>query len=208
MLSHRKLLVIAAVATCTASFIHPPAGFAQSLWDNRQPSKAFLFQDTQARHVGDLITVLVSENTDVANSEQRSLSKSTDANNTFEFNYGGNGGSGGISQDFNADSQRNFDGSASFSSARDFTDRITVTVLDVLPNGNLLVGGKRKVMIEGDARMLVVSGIVRPWDVRADNTIQSRYVANFEIAYQGAGVEPAFTKQSWLGRITNTLWPF
>ncbi|MCA9156052.1 MAG: flagellar basal body L-ring protein FlgH, partial [Planctomycetales bacterium] len=62
MLSHRKLLIIAAVATCAASFIHPPAGFAQSLWDNRQPSKAFLFQDTQARHVGDLITVLVSEN--------------------------------------------------------------------------------------------------------------------------------------------------
>lgn len=181
---------------------------AQSLWDNRNPSKAFLFNDSQARRVGDLLTVFVSENTDVTNRENRSLSKATDASNKFGFNYGGNGTSGGVSQDFSSESDRNFDGSASFSSERDFSDRITVTVLDILPNGNLVIGGKRKVMVEGDAKMLVVSGIVRPYDIKADNSIQSRYVANFEIAYQGAGVEPRFTKQNWLGKITNTLWPF
>ena len=182
--------------------------FAQSLWDNRSPSKAFLFHDTQARQVGDLLTVLVSENTDVASSENRSLSKSSDTNNKFGFNYGAGDVAGGAEQDFSAESGRKFDGSASFSSERGFNDRITVAVMDVLPNGNLVIGGKRKVLVEGEAKVLVASGIVRPYDVRADNSIQSRHVANFEIAYQGTGVEPKFTKQNWLGRFTNSLWPF
>lgn len=185
---------------------------AQSLWEHRSPDKVFLFYDVQARHVGDLLTIVIQEQTDVENQDSRELEKSSDTSATFDFS-GSTGGDFGTSSanaelDTALNSDRQFDGSSRFSSDRQFSDRVTVTVLDVLPNGNLIVGGRRRVVVEGELRTLVVSGIVRPVDVRPDNSVLSRFVANLELAYEGAGVEPRFVNQGWLGRIGNKLWPF
>ncbi len=186
--------------------------FAGSLWDRRDPSKVFLFYDTQARHTGDLLTILINENTEVENKDNRSLDKETESNGAFDFTSSTSGDFGSSAANANLDSKltsnRKFDGKSEFKSDRDFSDRVTVTVLDVLPNGNLVVGGKRHIDVEGDHRTLVVSGIVRLIDISADNTIQSRYVANLEIAFEGKGVETRFTKHGWLGRVANKIWPF
>jgi flagellar L-ring protein precursor FlgH len=185
---------------------------AQSLWDQRTPARAFLFHDVQARHVGDLLTLVVSETTDVDNQEQRKLGKATDASSDLGLSHSVSGilgnSSGDLAESFSSSSDRNFNGNAKFSSARAFIDQVTVTVSDVLPNGNLVISGRRRVNVDGDERDLVVSGIVRSLDVRPDNTVQSRYVSNLQIAYEGSGVEKRFTKQGWLGKFTNKLWPF
>jgi flagellar L-ring protein precursor FlgH len=185
---------------------------AQSLWDKRDPAKAFLFYDVQARRVGDLLTLIIGETTDVANQEQRKLGKVTDSRSKFGLSHSASGvfgnSTGELAEDFSSSSDRNFDGNAKFSSARAFVDQMTVTVTDVLPNGNLVISGKRRVNVDGDERDLVVSGIVRYWDVRANNTIHSRYVSGLKMAYEGRGTEQRFTKQGWLGRATNKLWPF
>lgn len=185
---------------------------APSLWDRRKPSKTFLFYDAQARQVGDLLTLLVSEATDVDNSETRALQKEAEDSALLNLTTATGGDLGASSANLEGQgrttSKRNFDGSASFSSDRQFTDRVTVTVIDVMPNGNLVIAGTRTIAVAGDRRVLRVSGIVRPVDIRADNSIASRLVAGLEVTYEGDGVESHFTKQGWLSRMSNKVWPF
>jgi flagellar L-ring protein precursor FlgH len=148
----------------------------------------------------------------VENKDQRSLTKETDTSGTVDLSHSASGiyGSsvGALAEKFGVGSKRDFGGNSAFSSERAFSDRITVTVIDVLPNGNLVVSGRRQVNIEGDARGLVVSGIVRTSDIRPDNTISSRFVSGLDMRYEGRGAESRFINQGWMGRATNLLWPF
>ncbi len=112
----------------------------QSLWRHADPSLSNLVADTAARHVGDLVTILIRETTDVANRDQRQLGKATDASFNFDFNAAGDLGSGAGAFDISKASDRNFDGNSQFSVEQDFTDQITAQVIDVLPNGNLVLG--------------------------------------------------------------------
>lgn len=188
---------------CLSSTTH-----AQSLWAHRVPERVFLFSDVAARKVGDLVTIVISESTDVANRDQRQLDKSAETKFGFDFASGGDLGEGTGNLEINKDSSRKFDGSSQFSVQQDFADRITVQVLDVLPNGNLVLGGRRKRLISGEERILVISGIARNMDISPDNTIRSQHIANFQIAYEGDGPQSSFTTQGWAGRVLNKIWPF
>ncbi len=185
---------------------------AQSLWPSHQPRHSFLFQDTRARRVGDQLTVLINENTGVANQDRRSMNKHSNANSAFGLGFGASGlfgrSGGALSQDSAADSERGFSGDASFSTERAFSDRITVSVVDVLPNGDLVINGQRHVGVERDNRSLSISGRVRYLDVGLDNTVQSRKILDLDISYQSHGPETRFVNQGWLGRIGNWVWPF
>jgi len=181
---------------------------AQSMWANRSQSQIASYRDTRARRVGDLITVAINETTDVQNQDSRALSKSTNADGSLDTGYGGSGTSGNITADYQTSSQRNFDGSTSFNSARNFSDRFTVAVLDVQPNGNMLIGGLRSVEVGQDQRTLVLSGMIRAVDIRADNSVNSQLVANLELKYAGKGVETEYTRQGWLMRKITKIWPF
>src|SRR5262249_13552972 len=129
---------------------------ADDIWARRLQRAAFLFEDNRARNIGDLLTIVIHENSSINQSEKRDLSKSTDAKGTF--NYKGKTASDQASRsgsvDFSGEntSGRTFDGSAQFTSGRLFDDRLTVTVVDVLPNGNLLVEGHRTRVISGEKR--------------------------------------------------------
>ncbi len=184
----------------------------QSMWQKRDPAKVFLFYDTGARGIGDVITVEIQENTGVKNQDSRQLGKDAQTSAHFDFDTSTSGdigaGSAAASTDSNLTSNRKFNGSAKFSSDRAFKDRVTVTVIDIQPNGNLVVAGTRQLGVAGDSRTLLISGIVRPYDVRPDNSVQSQYIANFKMSYEGTGVERVFTNQGWLSRIGNKLWPF
>jgi len=185
---------------------------AQSLWRHADPSMVFLFSDTSARRVGDLLTVIVRENTDVDNKDQRALQKNSDANVAFDVQANSSSDSaasaGSAAFDTQLASDRLFGGSSTYSVEQEFSDRITVSVLDVLPNGNLVIGGKRHRHLAGEARVLVISGIVRTIDIRADNTVESQFIGNFNVDYEGHGPESHFSNQGWLGRTANKIWPF
>lgn len=207
-----KLRRLAATSTILAAALAPQASRGESLWERRDPGRAFLFYDTNARNVGDLITVIISETTDVQNSEDRSLSKESSAAKNMEVDSSASGDFGGpvgaAAFDFTSDSERSFDGDATFSSQREFNTRVTASVTEVLPNGNLVIEGTRNVTVAGDERVLLISGVVRPYDISPGNTIQSRSIAQFRIAYDGNGQEQAFTRQGRFGRFMNKLWPF
>ena len=181
---------------------------AQSLWQRRDPRFSHLVANSTALRVGDLLTILVSENTEVQNRDQRALQRSSDGSFNFSATTTDAGGSSSGSLNMSGDSARSFDGNSQYSVEQEFTDRITVQVMEVLPNGNLLVGGKRRRMVGDEQRQLEVSGIVRPIDIRPDNSIRSQFIGNFQIKYSGCGPESHFTHQGWAARLLNRVWPF
>lgn len=194
----------------------PPPTFADSIWDRRDPRAAFLFNDTRARNVGDLLTVSISESTANNDREQRTMSKSTDARlrNDFTGSSGSSQASkdiamsGNAAMDLRSRSNRDFSGSAQMTGSRTFTDLITVTVVDVMPNGNLVVEGYRSRVIQGEERMLRITGVVRPIDIGQSNTVLSQYVANFRVSYLGRGPQSSYVNQGFLSRLMNRLWPW
>jgi flagellar L-ring protein precursor FlgH len=200
---NRRLLFAAAVIPIMVVSTAP----ADSLWDRRDPRQAYLFDDSRARRVGDLLTIEINEATANNETEQRAMTKGNSAQANFGFSTG-SGGGGGSSISANNNSSRQFNGSAQLTTGRTFTDRLTVSVIDVLPNGNLVVEGYRSRVVAGELRELRITGIVRPIDVTLQNVVQSRFVGNFRISYIGRGPESNFVNQGWFSRIINKLWPF
>ena len=203
----KQLLIAFAMLACSS-----PVAHGQSLWCKAKPERVHMFADTQAKRVGDLITIIINEDTSVKNGDTRNLAKSAKANNNFGFDFGFGGvigtADGSVKEGLESDSDRSFKGNTSYASDREFSDRVTVPIKDVLPNGNLVLGGRRRVHVDGEERILSVSGVVRYYDVRADNTVQSRLVSNLVMGYEACGVENKFLNQGWLSRAMNKYWPF
>jgi flagellar L-ring protein FlgH len=204
--------LLAACGPCVLGLGWTEVVHAEALWKRHQPQQGLLFYDTQARQVGDLLTVVIREDSNVRNQDNRGLGKKTSMKSLLKFGAKSDGGFATQASEGEVDteleSNRSFDGKSSFRSQRAFDDRVTVTVIDVLPNGNLVFRGCRTIHIEGDLRTLVVTGIVRPFDVSADNTVNSRLVADLRMDYEGQGGEEGFIRQGWLGRTANKIWPF
>jgi flagellar L-ring protein FlgH len=185
---------------------------ADDIWDRRIPNGAYLFVDNKARKVGDLLTIVIRELTNIENREQRDNDKKTKAEAIFNWkgDTTGNINSKTPAADFDANlqSQRTLNGRAQYTSDRTFTDNITVTVIQVLPNGNLVVEGTRDQTLQGENRTMKITGIVRPMDIGAGNLVESRFIANFQVSYKGKGIESSYTQQGWMSHLWNYLWPF
>src|SRR5262249_34329782 len=105
-------------------------------------------------------------------------------------------------------SARSFNGSAKYTVDRAFADKMTVFVVDVLPNGILVIEGYRTRRVSGEERTLRITGFVRPMDIGAGNVVLSQYVGDFRISYAGKGPDSSFSNQGWMGKVMNHLWPF
>ena len=182
-------------------------GRADSIWDRADPRYAFLFKDNRARMIGDVLTIEVSETTVAAEQDARALNRTTAGSGSVTFfgtgtaTAGGAGGGGGgtpaTGTVLNFPSQttnRSFNGSATLTTNHTLTDRMGVTVVDVMPNGNLVIEGYRNRVVEGEERMLRVTGVVRQQDILAGNIVASGSVANFRVSYLGRGPATRFTK--------------
>jgi flagellar L-ring protein FlgH len=185
---------------------------ADSIWDRREPRSAYLFQDNRARNVGDIITISISESTAENEREQRQMDRRTRNNGALNYslNYNlgaGNDGTANARISNDTDNRRRFDGSAQTTNTRTFVDRLAVTVVDVMPNGNLVFEGQRSRVMAGEERILRVTGVVRPADIGASNTVQSQFIANFRVSYTGRGAQSEFSQQPWIGRVFNWLLP-
>jgi flagellar L-ring protein precursor FlgH len=197
------------LAVTTAIGVSAPIGLADSIWDRRDPRYSYLFEDNRARHVGDIITIAIAENTVANDSDVRALSKTTAATAAAQFGSG-SGSSGGatVAPILNVTSNRTFNGNAAYTMTRVFTDQMNAVVVDIMPNGNLVVEGYRSRVVAGEERVLRFTGIVRQADIGTANIVSSNQIANFRISYLGRGPESHFANQGYLGRIFNHLWPF
>lgn len=206
----KPMLLLLTVGCC--ALISGPAGRADSLWERRVPRRTWLVEDSRARRVGDLLTVTINQSTEVDNNEAKELSKTNGAGAQLDIDSstGGDFGTSSANLGFDASgsSNRNFSGEASYSNSRAFQDRITVRVIDIDPAGNLVIHGQRGTHVTGEHRVLSISGTVRPIDIAADNMIDSRFITDMHLIYDADGAEPKFTRQGWLGRFMNKVWPF
>jgi flagellar L-ring protein precursor FlgH len=192
---------------------------ADSIWDRHDPRYGFLFQDNRARRIGDTLIITISETTVANEQDQRTLSRTTSGSGSVTFfnplntaastGAAAGGGTAGSTQ-FQLPSQntaQNFTGSGLVTTNRTFTDTMGVTVVDQMPNGNLVVEGYRTRVTEGEERVLRITGIVRQADIGVGNTIPSGSVANFRITYLGRGPTTNVTKPGWLTRLYNAIRP-
>ena len=184
---------------------------ADSIWSKRDQNKKDLYADDKARHIGDVLTITIREESTIDNKATRTLSKETTRDQNFngqvgiehilpeipEFNFG-----------TGATYSNTLDGKADYTDEREFTDSISVVVVDIMPNGNLVIFGTRDRDIAEDVQTIEVSGIVRPSDIAFDNTIRSEQVANFSIITHNKGIGVQYTRPNWLGRILDVIWPF
>lgn len=205
----RTLILLGMVA---AIQLQSGSARAQSLFERRSANQIDQYRNYVARNRGDLLSILINESTDVENRDERTLDKSSDASFTGDFDYGIGGAlgnsSGSAALGHSTASQRGFTGDTEFRSERQFSDKFTVTIVDVLPNGNFIVSGKRMITVQGDLRELRLSGIVRQYDVLPNNAVPSQLVGNLKIQLDADGAEQAFSNQGWLSRRFNRWWPF
>jgi flagellar L-ring protein precursor FlgH len=208
-------LLTGAIALCLAAVA---AGTVQagSIWNKSARLGPVPYSDDTARRVGDLLTIVISERSVIDNETNRTLEKKDERSANVTGNVGLlrsiNDATGKIftipNMNLKTSADSKFDGKAGFDSDRSLTDRVTVTVEDILPNGNLVVLGTRKREVDGDLQTILVSGMVRPSDIAFDNSVPSSKVSEFHIVYKNKGPENRFTKPGWLAWILNLLNPF
>ena len=198
---------IASVAVMTALILlTATCSHAGSIWAKRGKNMKTLYADDVARQIGDVLTIKITEDSKVDNKAKRDLKKETDRSIVFNGELGNFVDLGEFGM--TASSGNELKGKADYKDERKFTDSITVVVMDILPNGNLVVMGTRDRDIAGDIQTIEVSGIVRPSDVVFGNTIRSERVANFRIVTKNGGIAAPFNKPGFLGRILDIIWPF
>ena len=210
-----KSLMQIALGASVVLMVTCPAARAGSVWAKGQPRTRRLYSDDIARNVGDSLTIVIEENSKIENETTRKMDKSSarsqKASGTVDLGNMVNWLQGRIwklpNVDVNSTASNKFDGKAEYDDEKKITDKIAVTVEDILPNGNLVVLGKRERGIAGDKQTVQVSGIVRPSDIGFANEVSSKKVAGFKMIYRGRGQENHFTKPGWLARIVNWLNP-
>ena len=184
-----------------------------SLW--RAANSTTFFGDPRAAHVGDILTVNIdiSDSAQVSNQTTRSRTTSEDSNLTSFF-----GGEAALDQFFNdavdPASLASFGSASSTQGAGNInrSESITLTaaaiVVDVLWNGNLVIHGRQEVRINNEVRELLISGIVRPQDIAADNTIDHQQIAEARIGYGGRGQITDVQQPRVGNQVLDILLPF
>lgn len=191
-------LVIALFLACAFLF-QPLVCDAESLWqDNR---KASLYTDVKARNIGDLLTVVISESSNTTRTSSANNGKSADVEVSA--------GSGSLLKwltAHGASQSDSFKANGSISNTNRFTANITVQVIGVQPNGNLLIAGSQSIKQNKDLQTITITGEVRPEDISSNNTVLSTYVANADIVIGGKGPLMRKQRQGILTQVLNFLF--
>ncbi|MBI3818680.1 MAG: flagellar basal body L-ring protein FlgH [Planctomycetes bacterium] len=209
MKNNLKKLVLIILAAFAAAAAGGSAG-AQSLWRDDGPYSNFIRNNT-ARRVGDLLTVVIAETASIQNSEETKTDRSGSLSAKLtSFDIAPK--AFGTLPAFSAEHKQQFDGKGDQTRQNSFTTRIQVQVHDLLPNGNLLVLGRRTITVDDETKTIEIRGVVRAQDVAADNTVKSEQVANAEISYIGEGALTRTTTKGVVAKvfdiIFHVLWPF
>ena len=197
----KKAQLLAAVCLAgTLAGMAPADVSAQSLWAAEEGVGTSLFADRKASKVGDILTIIINETT------------STSASKT---NKNGKSGSQSLSAGtgiFSFLAAATAGGSDSFTAHGAATDtnkvsgRVTVSVVEVKPNGNMVIEGTQSIWQNRDEHKITLRGVVRADDVTAANTVQSSLVADATLRFDGKGPLNAKQRQGILTQIFNILF--
>ena len=170
-------------------------------------ANSLIFEDRRARRVGDTLTIAIVENTNASKKSATNTGRAS--NNNFGVTaLAGLPGKSFLGSTLGATSDFSFDGKGESSNNNAFTGTITVTVTEVLANGNLLVSGEKQVGINQGSEYIRLSGIVNPVNLTASNTVSSTLVADARIEYRGSGAVAENQQTGWLTRFFLNVLPF
>ncbi len=173
---------------------------AASLWSDES---VHFFSNHKAMHLGDIVTVIIVEEASASNKSELKLNKQT----SNKLDASGTGSldfipllSGGV--DYAKDHQ----GKGETTLNGRMRARVTAEVIEIRPNGNLVIEGSRTVLINDDEDQITVRGVLRPEDIAADNTVLSTYLSEAQIAYTGNGPNDNATRQGIITRILDLIF--
>jgi flagellar L-ring protein precursor FlgH len=168
-----------------------------------------LYSDVKARRVGDIITVTLSENTNASKSAGTTSSKESSVNVNPILGLGGNAiRIGQQAVQLGMDASNDFSGDAQASQSNSLKGNISVTVVEVLPNQNLIIRGEKWLTLNSGDEYIRLTGVIRPADIAPTNEIQSTKIANARIQYSGTGSFARAQEKGWLTKFfSSTWWP-
>lgn len=178
-----------------------------------------LFSDTKAMKVNDIVTIVITEEIKQSTQASKKLSEAnTDNGGLFDaglsgsVNIGGKEyrvGKTGLSLNLpSMNSDRSFQGSGSQQRNESFETTITARIVKVLKNGNYFIVGHREIYVDGQKQIIAISGVIRPEDIAADNTIDSKYIADAKIEYKTEGDIKRYTEQGWFAKFWSAIAPW
>jgi flagellar L-ring protein precursor FlgH len=166
-----------------------------------------LFEDRRARAVGDTLTIVINERINA--SKQASSTADRTGSTKFEIasiktptgqTYQGGAITGGSGQAF--------EGKGDSSANNVITGSITVSVIEVLSNGNMVVSGEKQIGINQGSEFIRLSGVVNPHNIGFGNTVSSTQIADAKIEYRGTGYIDEAQTMGWLARVFQSILPF
>jgi len=199
------VLAIALLAMC------PVVARPQSLWHDA--SSKSMYADKRASGIGDIITILVQENSTATKNNETKTERNSSlsaAITSFLYSPGASGlltkGGSLPAMAYNSDSKH--DGSGSINNSENVIAKIAVRIVDVLPNNNFVIEGKRETSFSGEHQTIILRGVVRSDDVNADNTVFSFNVSDATIQIIGKGTVTDSQRKGWFTRLWDKLNPF
>lgn len=201
-----KLILPVMLAVFTATNALP-----QSVW--RDDVSKPMFADKRAAGIGDILTIIVQENTSTTKDNKTATAKQSglDASiATFLYSPAASGllTKGGAMPALKYSSKNDFSGGGSVNNSERILARAAVKVIDVLPNKNLMIEGTRETAFSGERQTVTLRGIVRPEDVAANNTVYSYNVADAKVQIISKGTVSDSQKKGWFNRIWDKITPF
>lgn len=190
-----------------------------SLYSSRGGS---LFADKKDLQIGDIIQVVISEELQADTKNSRSTSQ----NNAGSFNGGiitpnaanvkpnealesaANKLNGVFGFDASAGSNSSFSGAADSTIDEKFETTVSVIIEQTYQNGNYFIKGSKEMLIDGQQQEIILSGVIRPYDITPENSISSGQVANLKILYRKDGEEKDALRTPWGTKILRAIWPF
>lgn len=176
----------------------------------QQGQEMVLFADLKARHVGDVLTITLNELTNASKSAITKTTRNSAVTDTGPTLFGKSITTKGVPVlDTTLSGAHSFDGEGSSSQGNSLVGSLTVTVVEVQGNGNLVVQGDKSLKLNQGDEFIHISGVVRPADISTDNTVTSDKIADAHISYSGKGVLDNSNRMGWLTRFFNSMFsPF
>lgn len=166
-----------------------------------------IYSDSKAHRIGDIISVILSESTQAKKNAKTELKKENNATLDPIVGLGGKSVTlNGQTFQFGLNQTSKFKGDAKADQGNSLSGDISVHVLRVLPNGNLMIRGEKWITLNNGDEYIRLTGVIRAKDINSNNTILSTKIANARIQYAGTGSFADVNEQGWLTKFFNSSW--
>ena len=197
----RTLFIVALAAA--------PALRADSLWTAPGSSEHSMVADHKASQIGDILTITVQESANTTSSQRTKTDTTSSADASVStFLYPGFLANKGVMPSIKAAGTNSFSGGGDIANSQNITATIAVLVTDVLPNGNLVIEGVRRLTFAGETQHIVLHGIVRPDDVNSANMVASSNIADARVEFISEGSITDAAKKGWFTKLYEKLRPY